>query len=102
MNISVEATVIIIAACIPTLRPVFLEFTSGGYGHQERLAFAIRSNPIELHAEHESKKNNQKGISTEIYSRNGRERGAEVDSMEEGIVPHGAIRMTRDLYATHD
>ncbi len=85
---SVEATVIIIAACIPTLRPVFLELTSGGYRHQERLEVAIRSGNIELHAGHEP--NNNKGISTEIYSKNVR-KGAEVDSMEEGILPPGAI-----------
>ena len=97
---SVEATVIIVAACIPTLLPVFLEFTSGGYRHQERLKVAIRSGNIELHAGHEPNNNNN-GISTEIYSRNVR-KGSEVDSMEEGILPPGAIRMTQDVYATRD
>ena len=101
MRTSVEATVIIIAACIPTLRPVFLEFTSGGYRHQERLEFAIQSGAIELHAGHEPNNKHQNGISTEIYSKSVR-KGAEVDSMEEGILPPGAIRMTRDVYATHD
>lgn len=96
---SVEATVIIIAACLPTLRPVFLQVTSGTHTRNDRPTFSKRSGDLELNSRPNS--GTIKGVSTDIYSTNVH-RGAEADSMEDGILPPTSIRMTQDVYATRN
>ena len=77
---SVEATVMIIAACIPTLRPVFLHFMSGNFSHNDKLPghpeLNFRTNMPRL-----------KNVITDIYSTKVRD-GADTDSTED-ILPLG-------------
>ena len=70
----------IIAACIPTLRPVFLHFMSGNFSHNDR-----SSGDLELNSR--IKMPRLKDVITDIYSTKVRN-GADTDSTED-ILPLG-------------
>ena len=73
----------IIAACIPTLRPIFRR---GPYRRRVKLGAGTA----------------QRNVQGTRIGTTGDRNDVEVDSMENQILPSNAIRMTSDLLVTHE
>ena len=92
----VESAVIIVAACIPTLRPVYLFIT----GNRNM----INNSPVPMNIRgeyplHSRSSSSKKGLCTDLSSTELREDG-EADIMEDHILPPHAILMTYDVEVT--